>query len=174
MRPFRWKRGRLVTSVEPHEAALLRQAVTEVRDLLGGDGPGDPGDRPGAEAGSAARDPVRDRLLPDGHRSDPELARDYRSLTEAGLRAEKVADAARLLDTVPEAGGAVELDEPAAQAWLRTINDVRLAIGVRLDVQEADDPLERAAQTGDDRWAVYSWLTAMQGLLVEALLTSPS
>jgi len=162
--PFRWKRGRLVADLEPYEAGLLRQVVADVGGVLSGV----PGD--GRSAGGATGpDPVAERLLPDGHRSDPNLAKDYRSLTEAGLRQEKLADAALLLDTVPEAGGRVDLDESQAEAWIRTLNDVRLAIGVRLDVQESDDPIVRAEQTGDPRWAAYSWLTAVQGLLVDAL-----
>lgn len=193
MRPFRWQQGRLVTSIEPHEAALLRQAVAEIRDLLregdstgassdrlpanhqgGGSGGASSGGLPANRQGGrpeAEPDPVRERLLPDGHRSDPQLATDYRLLTETGLRAEKQADATLLLDTVTDAGGRVELDENGAEAWLRAINDVRLAVGVRLDVQETDDPSLRAEQTGDPRWAAYSWLTAVQGLLIDALLT---
>jgi len=165
--PFRWKKGRLVGEIEAHEAALLLQVVSEIRDVLGETESDD------ENAANAAPDPVTARLLPAGHRSDPQLARDYRSLTESGLRQEKLADAARLLDTVDEAGGRVELDGDGAEAWIRTLNDVRLAIGVQLDVNEADDPMIRAEETGDPRWAAYSWLTAVQGLLVDALLDKP-
>ena len=165
MTPFRWRRGRLVAQFEPHEAALLRQVVSEIRNLLS-DG--------GSDADSANErqsDPVAERLLPDGHRSDPALAEDYRSLTESGIRQEKLADATLLLDSVTDDGGRVELGQSEAEAWTRTLNDVRLAIGVRLDVQESDDPMLRAEQTGDSRWAVYSWLTAVQGLLIDALIS---
>ncbi|MGI8722140.1 MAG: DUF2017 domain-containing protein [Geodermatophilaceae bacterium] len=164
MTPFKWKRGRLVAQFEPHEAALLRQVVSEIRDVLSGAG------SDGESAGAARPDPVAERLLPDGHRSDPVLAEDYRSLTESGLRQEKLADAALLLDSVSDDGGRVELGQSDAEAWTRTLNDVRLAIGVRIDVQESDDPMLRAEQTGDPRWAVYSWLTAVQGLLIDALI----
>lgn len=172
MTPFRWKQGRLFADIDPPEATLLRQVVSEIRDVLNGEAAPDTADVTSGESSQA--DPVAERLLPDGHRSDPELASDYRSLTEAGLRQEKLADAERLLDTVTEAGGRIELDERAAEAWVRTINDVRLAIGVRLDVQETDDPLVRAEETGDPRWAAYSWLTAVQGLLVDVLASGPS
>ena len=167
MTPFRWKQGRLVADVEPHEAALLRQVVSEIHDVLAETESDD------LDRSTAGPDPVTARLLPDGHRSDPDLAQDYRSLTESGLRQEKLADAALLLDTVSEAGGRVELDENGAEAWIRTLNDVRLAIGVQLDIDESDDPMVRAEQTGDPRWAAYSWLTAVQGLLVDALSTKP-
>ncbi len=150
---------------EPHEAALLRQVVSEIRDVLS-DGGSD-----AASANERQSDPVAERLLPDGHRSDPALAEDYRSLTESGIRQEKLADATLLLDSVSDDGGRVELGPSEAEAWTRTLNDVRLAIGVRLDVQESDDPMLRAEQTGDPRWAVYSWLTAVQGLLIDALIS---
>ncbi|MDQ4038425.1 MAG: DUF2017 domain-containing protein [Actinomycetota bacterium] len=166
MRPFHWEGQRLVAELDPSEAVLLRQVVAEIREVLTD---GEPDD---ASTGPAQTNPVTRRLLPDGHRSDPGLAQDYRSLTEAGLRSEKLDDADLLLDTVDPDGGRIELEQHAAEAWLRTLNDVRLAIGVRLDVQEADDPLKRAEETGDPRWAVYSWLTAVQGLLVDVLADS--
>lgn len=166
MTPFRWRGQRLVADFDPAEAALLHQVVGEVRQVLGAQEPDTP-----TAVGSAA-DPVAARLLPDGHRSDPDLAQDYRSLTESGLRSEKLADAELLLDTVRSDGGRVELDQSQAEAWLRTLNDVRLAIGVRLDVQEDDDPIVAAEETGDPRWSAYSWLTAVQGLLIEVLAGS--
>lgn len=150
-----------MADIEAAEAGLLRQVVSEVQDVLRG-GHFDPGSDESA-------DPIRQRLLPDGHRDDPQLAAEYRELTEASLRTDKLADAALLLETVPEGGGRIDLDEDTAQAWLRALNDVRLALGVDLDVQEADDPVRRAEATGDPRWRVYSWLTAIQGLLIDAL-----
>ena len=163
MTPFQWRGQRLIADFAPTEAALLHQVVGEVRQVLDAQEPDT------AMAVGSAVDPVAARLLPDGHRSDADLAQDYRSLTESGLRTEKLADAELLLDTLRPAGGRVELDQSQAEAWLRTLNDVRLAIGVRLDVQEADDPLVRAEESGDPRWSAYSWLTAVQGLLVEVL-----
>lgn len=184
MTPFRWKNGRAVADIEAHEAALLRQVVSEVREVLR-DPDSDPEADPNSDAGSDSEsepepamhtspDAVVARLLPDGHRSDPDLAQDYRWLTESGLRQEKLADAALFLDTVSENGGRVELDENGAEAWIRTLNDVRLALGVQLDVEESDDPLARAEETGDPRWAAYSWLSAVQGLLVDVLATRQS
>lgn len=188
MTPFRWKNGRAVADIEAHEAALLRQVVSEIREVLrdpnsdaSADASADASSgaesdaEPDAEAATpTSPDPVIARLLPDGHRSDPDLAEDYRSLTESGLRQEKLADAALFLDTVSEDGGRVALDENGAEAWIRTLNDVRLAFGVQLEVEESDDPMARAEQTGDPRWAAYSWLSAVQGLLVDVLATRPA
>ncbi len=151
-----------MADVDPHEADLLRQLVAEVQELL-------TTEQPGAAERGTENDPVAERLLPDGHRDDPALAADFRSLTEDGLRREKLADAAAVLGSMGPQGGQVELDADQAHAWLRTLNDVRLGLGVRLDVQESDDPLRRAEETGDVRWAAYSWLTAVQGLLIDEL-----
>jgi hypothetical protein len=117
-------------------------------------------------------DPVLARLLPDAYRDDPEASGDFRRYTESGLRSGKAAAARTVLATLPPAGGRIRLSEPEAQAWLRALNDIRLALGVRLEVtddfddqvanMEPDDP--RAAYIG-----VYQWLAFLQETLVRAL-----
>ena len=47
-----------------------------------------------------------------------------------------MAAAKTVLDTLPERGGRISLSEPQAQVWLRALNDIRLALGVRLGVTE--------------------------------------
>jgi Domain of unknown function (DUF2017) len=117
-------------------------------------------------------DPVLARLLPDAYRDDPEASGEFRRYTEQGLRSGKVAAARTVLATLPPGGGRVRLSEPEAQAWLRALNDVRLALGVRLDV--TDDFDERVEEIGpeDPRLAyveVYQWLAFLQESLVRAL-----
>lgn len=155
IRPIRRGRNGIRVKLSGPEAAVLGQLVGEVRTLLQTEG--------------SVPDLVRERLLPSGNRADPDLARDFRELTEDSLRADKLADADTLLAGLPAAGGRVELDTEAAAAWLRTLNDLRLALGVQLDVSEDDEPWQLAQETGDQRWAVYTWLTAIQGLLIDAL-----
>ena len=72
---------------------------------------------------------------------------EFRRYTEASLRDGKRADAAgRCCDTaVP---GRIELDAEQAQAWLRALNDVRLALGTRLDVTEEVHERDRAHVRG--------------------------
>ncbi len=117
-------------------------------------------------------DPVLARLLPDAYPDDPEAAGEFRRYTESGLRSGKVAAARTVLDTLPESGGRVQLSADEAQAWLRSLNDIRLALGVRLDVTEDREAmLERASHGGPQAaglW-VYDWLTLLQETLVEAL-----
>lgn len=175
------------------EAGLLRSLVSQVADLVSG-GPAGGGDdaAAGLPGGSAPAgpdelaellgqlrgpagppdDPVLARLLPDAYRDDPEAAAEFRRYTEGGLREAKVASAQQVLADLPEGGGRVRLPREQAQAWLRAINDVRLALGVRLEITEdyeeqltripADDP--RAAH-----FQVYDWLTYIQETLVRAL-----
>jgi hypothetical protein len=117
-------------------------------------------------------DPVLARLLPDAYPDDPAAAGEFRRYTESGLRSGKVAAARTVLDTLPEAGGRVRLSADEAQAWLRSLNDIRLALGVRLEVTEDREAMvERAGQGGPQAaglW-VYDWLTLLQETLVEAL-----
>jgi hypothetical protein len=117
-------------------------------------------------------DPVLARLLPDAYPDDPAAAGEFRRYTESGLRSGKVAAARTVLDTLPEDGGRIRLSPDEAQAWLRSLNDIRLALGVRLEVTEDRDAmLERASEAGPRAaglW-IYDWLTLLQETLVEAL-----
>ena len=119
----------------------------------------------------APTDPVLARLLPDGYTDDPEAAAEFRRYTEYDLRMGKMSAAAIVLDTL-ESGGAVRLDAAQAHEWMRVLNDLRLAIGTRLDV---DEDYEAVADTLPDDdplrslYAVYEWLTWMQDSLVSAL-----
>jgi Domain of unknown function (DUF2017) len=117
-------------------------------------------------------DPVLARLLPDAYRDDPEASGEFRRYTEQELRSGKVAAARTVLATLPPGGGRVRLSEPEAEAWLRALNDVRLALGVHLEV--TDDFDDRAEEIGPDdpRSAyveVYQWLAFLQETLVRAL-----
>ena len=182
----RTRRG-VVVSFDEVEASLLRHLVGEVRDLLT-DGEEDllPAVRTGGGAGlptdaelsaltgmagvvdaETPDDPALARLLPDAYRDDPDAAGEFRRLTEGSLRRDKVGAAERLLATLPDDGpGEVRLDPENTELWLSTINDVRLALGTRLEVTEdmaepdPDDPDAPA-------YVVYLWLTELQGVLIE-------
>lgn len=117
-------------------------------------------------------DPVLARLLPDAYRDDPDAANEFRRFTEAGLRSGKVESALTLLETLPPGGGRIRLSSDQAQAWLRSLNDVRLALGTRLGVTDDFDALDEDVEADDPRYAyvqVYQWLAYLQGSLVAAL-----
>jgi len=159
MKPFRAARGGdVIARLDPAEAGVVGLLLDQLEQLLE------------ADADDVRGDPVMARLLPDGHRGDPELAADYRDLTEASLRSGKTDDLAMVRATLPPDGGEVRLDPEQAAAWLRTTNDLRLAMGTRLDVSEDTEPPEEVTGEEDQQLAVYYWLTALQGSLVDALV----
>jgi len=130
-----------------------------------------------AGAGPAAtprlpEDPVLARLLPDAYADDPRAAAEFRKYTESSLREAKKYFAQTLLDTLPQRGGRVRLTGDQARDWLRTLNDVRLMFGVRLEVTEDFEDQLAALAPGDPRitaFEVYGWLGAVQESLVQAL-----
>jgi uncharacterized protein DUF2017 len=198
---FRRSRGRVSARFSASQAVILRNLVSQVAELMDGP-PAEPGAADPSAAGPAAgkgpakrgepalspedlaamlgatgptsppEDPVLARLLPDAYRDDPEAAGEFRRYTEQDLRSGKVAAAQTVLDTLPAEGGQVRLRPDDAQAWLRALNDVRLAIGTVLGITEDyEDELE-AASWADPRSAyleVYHWLGYVQDSLVRAL-----
>jgi hypothetical protein len=117
-------------------------------------------------------DPAIARLLPNGYRDDPEAAGEFRRYTEQDLRSGKVAAARTVLATLPGDGGRVRLGRENAEVWLRALNDVRLALGVRLGITE-DYEQELTQDSGTDPRSaylqVYDWLSFLQESLVRAL-----
>jgi len=117
-------------------------------------------------------DPVLARLLPDGYRDDPEAAGEFRKYTEPALRSSKRQAAQEMLDTLPEAGGRIQLTQDQALSWLKALNDVRLALGVRLGVTEEFEEQWGRLKPDDPQWSafeVYAWLGAVQESLVQAM-----
>jgi hypothetical protein len=158
MRPFRREGEDVVARLDPAEAGIMGLLLDQLEQLLA------------AEADDLGDDPVLRRLLPDGHRDDAGIAAEYRELTEASLRSGKADDLATMRASLPPSGGDLRLDPDQAAAWLRTSNDLRLALGVRLDVTEDTEPPEDLAEDEDaQQLTLYYWLTTLQGSLVDAL-----
>jgi hypothetical protein len=116
-------------------------------------------------------EPVLWRLLPDAYRQDPAAAGDFRRYTDHDLRSGKRANAKTLLASLPEGGGSLILDRDQVDAWLSSLNDLRLALGTALGVtedgsDETDDP-EDLDDPEDASTGIYHWL----GYLQESLLS---
>jgi hypothetical protein len=186
MEPFRSTRGGGARAwLAPAEASLLRSLVGQIIALVAPDGPpaarapaadGMPPDwdalPDGLDPPQTPDDPVLARLLPDGYRGDADAASEFRKYTESSLRSAKQQVAQEMLDTLPEAGGKIQLDHDQAHAWLKALNDVRLALGVRLGVTEEFEEQWGKLGADDPQWAayeVYAWLGAVQESLVQAL-----
>jgi hypothetical protein len=118
-------------------------------------------------------DEVLLRLLPNAY-ADQVDASEFRRYTESTLRQKKQAHAmAMRMHLKAAVDGVVELDHDSANAWLGAMNDVRLALGVRLKVEEnTHQDLELLAPDDPMRgvYAVYSWLGWLQESLIDALM----
>jgi hypothetical protein len=178
VRPFRRVRGKYTAGFEPVEVSVLADLVDQVRQLLAERSAQAPADPLVALTGMAVgpseapHDPALARLLPDFSKDDRELSAGLRSLREPDIIAAKDAAARAVLDSLPPGGGSVHLDEQQARSWIAALNDVRLALGVRLGISDDDqpppDPDEDEA--GAAMHATYRWLSLVQESLVDQML----
>jgi hypothetical protein len=127
----------------------------------------------------ASDDPAMERLLPTAHRDDPEMAAEFRRLTEHGLRERKTANLATAIAAVLAAeGDKVRLDLEQAQAMVVALTDVRLVLGERLGLRTDDDAdalqdrLEAASEDDPHLYlaAYYDFMTWLQESLTQALM----
>jgi hypothetical protein len=189
----KWKRvetadgPRFRSTLDPHEAALLKNLVGSMIGLLDERESSSPPDEleqiTGMKTGNTEPpdNVTLRRLLPDFSKPDDTPSDDaatdslnaaLRSLHEPHIIDAKRVAAQQLLDTIPDEGGRFELTEEAANAWISAVNDVRLALGTMLDIRP-DGP----DQLPDDHpmaphLDVYQWLTVLQEYLVLALMGS--
>jgi Domain of unknown function (DUF2017) len=162
----RWKRFRggprdtLIVSLATEELELLRALPEQLRDVL--DGPD--------------QDAARARIFPRAY-LDP-TAEDAERQWQEVVHPELVKDRLDALDLITvtlaraELDGEwweIALDPDEVQAWLGVLNDTRLVIGTRLGVTEEERVLDPADPEAG-AYAMYQWLTWLQGDLVEALL----
>jgi hypothetical protein len=120
-------------------------------------------------------DPALLRLLPPAHRTDDELAAEFRRFTERDLRDGKVRDALVVIgkleafeDGVPD-DLEFELDAEQSRAWMRCLTDLRLTLAARLGVRADDESFWDSLPDDDERrgvYEIYGWL----GYLLESLL----
>ena len=157
-------------------------------------------------------DPVLRRLLPSAYK-DQKAASEFRRYTEHGLREKKRAHAHLVYEALTPADEEWSADQPLdrgsievsigesdAMAWLGALNDLRLALAVRLGISKEFEERDQKNQTvpagsGDDDshdradlhkkyelmtdsdpmkavYAVYSWLGWLQQSLLEVLMGS--
>ena len=160
--------------LEAEETVLLRALMEQLLALLG-DAPGEDDELASVgitENASKPEDPVLARLFPDAYGDDGEAAGEFRRYTEMGLRDGKREAAGTVLGALGDPKSDVFLDEKQAQAWLRALNDVRLALGTRLDITEEWYEEAGKLDPQDPRapmFAAYDWLTMLQESLVRVL-----
>ncbi len=111
-------------------------------------------------------DPAIDRLFPVAYPDDDELQTEFRLLAHDELLSSHLG----ALAVLEETADAARLNEDQLHAWMRALNHVRLVLGTRLDVTEEGD--ERPENPRDPRagaFAVYDYLTYLQGEIIDAL-----
>ena len=182
--------GHVIATFSGFEADLLRSLASQLVELLRNEAavPRTPDDSFEAMMDFSGPtmepdDPVLSRLFPTAYQHDEEAASEFRRFTEGSLRDGKAAGAAVIIDTLEEAGLPpelsedgltidVEMAEPAAEAWLRSFTDLRLALATRLGVEEDDDEVWLAMDDEDPRSQahdIYQWVGYLQETLVDAL-----
>lgn len=160
---FRRQGGRYVAAFAVDEVRVLRKVASEVVGLL--------------TDGFDHTDPVVGRLFPEVYPDDAANSAEFRRYTEGDLKTAKIDQAAAILATLPDkAGGEVCLDAEAAEAWLRALNDARLAMGVRLEIKDGMDlgeELDEAVLADPNSTRVFQIsVYAYLGYLQESLLNS--
>src|SRR4051812_44732763 len=185
----RRRRGGVVATFSGFEADLLRSLASQLVELLRNERATpheeDPLEQLLDFSGPTTEpdDPVLARLFPTAYQHDEEAAAEFRRFTEGTLRDKKASAAVLVIETLEEAGLPdqlgeeditvdVELDHDAALTWMRSLTDVRLALGTRLGVEQDDEELWLALPDDDPRahvYDIYQWVGYLQETLVEAL-----
>src|SRR5207342_1722225 len=112
-----------------NEAAVPRDDVDPLEAMMDFSGPTTEPD-----------DPVLARLFPTAYPHDEEAAAEFRRFTEGTLRDHKASAAILVIESLEEAGLPVqlgedditvdiELDRDAAVTWMKSLTDIRLALG---------------------------------------------
>jgi hypothetical protein len=163
MRTFRRHGERIRMQLEPIEAELLRTTRDGVRAAL---------------AGGDATDPIVARLFPRALDGDPEADEELRRLLHDDLLASRLAGLDALVEVLDRATThrghlRVDLVDDEPLLVLGVLNDLRLAIGARIGIED----LDRDAIDDEDpvsyRLAVMDHLAGMQEQLL-AILDPPS
>ena len=136
--------GDVLVLLSPEERSLLLGLAGELR----------------AQLEDESRDPSLRRLFPPAY-DDADDERGYRELAGDEL----LSGRRQALELLAATARSDRLSAEEADAWLRALNDLRLVLGTRLDVQE--DMLLDAPQTPD--LALYGYLSWLQEQLVAAL-----
>jgi hypothetical protein len=155
-RPFKRRGGRVEVALVREQRALLADLLGQVDQMLDdgedtSDGPaklpaGLPGMDPslatlGLDTGPATtpEDPAVARLLPDGSRDDPEVAEEFRRLTEQGLRARKQTTLRAAQEALSAPADRLIVERPQAEAVLKGLTDLRLVLAERLGIRTDED-----------------------------------
>ena len=172
--------GRIRLRLDPVEVTVLSDLVLQVLAMVEPTEP--PETDPLAalvgidDAAVESDDPAVQRLFPAAYPDDEEASSDFRRFTERSVREGKASRSRLVLDSLDRLGGTegrgdLAVDEPPA--WLGVLNDLRLVLATRLEVDD-DEGEWRGRIAGDEEGEqgamLYDWLTWLQDGLVDALM----
>ncbi|MFD8274761.1 MULTISPECIES: DUF2017 domain-containing protein [Streptomyces] len=193
--------GGAAVALDDVEISIIRSLAVQLLELIGPGPAENASDDPLAELfaegpSEPPSDPVLRRLFPDAY-GDPEgtpqakeaeeqreHSAEFRRYTENDLRAGKRQNALaviRALDALASAsasagedGAVLKLSPDESRQWLGALNDLRLAIGSRLEITDEDDSdlLYRLPDEDPRKPMVmaYLWLGGLQETLVSTLM----
>jgi hypothetical protein len=145
------RQGRYVLRLDERERELIRQLLSELRDLLA----------------LSPDDPRVRRLYPAAYSDDDEREDEYRRLTREELQNGRLASIDEVARTIDEP----VLSPEQLSAWMQSINTLRLILGTMLDITDdvqevAFDPDDPSARTV----ALYGYLGGLLDEIVNAQL----
>jgi hypothetical protein len=142
------RRGEFELRLPSEEREMLRSLPGQLLSLLGG-GPDDPD---------------LHRLFPPAYARDRDAEAEYRDLVGSDLL-ESHQEALRVMAATLDLP---RLDEEQMAAWLTGLNELRLVLGTRLDVDEDQHPVD-PSDPAAPAMALYGDLTWLLQQAVEAL-----
>jgi hypothetical protein len=145
---MRTPKGDFELRIPTHEREILSALPSRLRELLGSD------------------DPAVGRLFPPAYEDDPARQTDYENLVRGDLTAQRL----RSLEIMEETLRSDRLDEEQVGAWLGALNDLRLVLGTKLDVDEDMDP-DDISDTDEQApaYALYYYLGWLEEQIVAEL-----
>jgi hypothetical protein len=150
------------------EITVLTSLVQQLTGLLEGDSEplaDDPFARWQAELSHTEldfSDPVLARLFPEAQPGDDDASAEFRRLTVGRQRQERLGNASIVLDELEaNDAGVLEIAVTSVDAWLKTLNSIRLSLAVRLGIETVADQEVAAAIAADDPrsfvYSLYEW-----------------
>jgi hypothetical protein len=167
--------GEITFQLEALEIALLTSMIEQIITLLTPIKSAESSDPIAQMVGIDSKvqkpdDDVVLRLLPDAYQNDKEASNEFRRFTERSLREIKITRAKFVLENLPEPDKTVSIKKKDFETWLTVINDVRLALGTRVGINEEDDEEKITGELEIDHARdIYSWLTWLQSNLLEEM-----
>lgn len=144
------KEGEVLVRLDENVRALLHKVGEELREVLLVDDP-----------------ELTRRLYPTAYPEDEELESDYQDIVHDQLLMQRLDGIDQLQATVNDE----QITTEVADAWLSTINQIRLVLGTQLDVSEDDHDIDEDDPNAHSM-VVYHVLSHILGELTDARISS--